>query len=228
MFKKFKNILNRQNQINKKSKTASKPKPLLLPNYDRRINYNPDLKDDDVFLQIRKTDAYNKKGDKQLTDIEKAKKYIIEGKIDQGLKIYNKVLLEDGLCLNSQGIVMAYPKHLYNLGKYDEAWSVLNQYVLKYPSLEDRYQNFRVKILKKEKRFKDALYHQVLAILFDNIHFRAMPQNSYEKKYITILKRLKKEDKTLELQQLINRYTDLRRYEQREIRDDLTKIIIDE
>lgn len=197
---------------------------LLLPRYDQRINYNPEI--DNGNASLEKLEAYNKKGDKQFEQIKKADGYIEDGKAEQGLKIYHKILLEEGLYLNSQSIVMGYLNHLYKLERYDEAWGGLNQYVIKYPSLEKKYQDFRVKILKKEKRYKDALYHQVLAILFDNIHYQIEPQDSYEKKYMMLLKKLKKEDKAQEIQDLINRYSDMRRYEQREIRDDVSAIIL--
>ena len=222
MFDKLKNFLKATDTGNVSK--GNKKWQLLMPNYDQRINYNPEL-DDNPNVTFKKLDSYINKGDMQLELFKKADEHIKNGKVEQGLKIYNRIILEDGLCINCQSCVMDYLNHLYKLKKYDEAWGVLNQYILKYPSLEKKYQDFRVKILKKEKRFNDALYHQVLAILFDNIHYRTIPHDIYEKKYMMLLKKLKLEDKALEVQDLINNYTSWRRYEQREIRDDLWAII---
>lgn len=219
MFKKIKKFFSRTKSHDS---NAGKPRMYFHPYYNQSINYNPDI---DKSNSLKKLEAWNKKGDEQLEKLQRADKDFSEGNIEKSLKVYNKIVIEDGLVIDSQGHCMSYLKKLYKLERYDEAWDIINQYAFQYPSLEGKCQEFRVKVLKKKKLYKDALYHQVLAIIFKNIHFHMYPEESYKNKYIMILKRIDQEDKAIEVQGLINKYTEILRYKQLEIRDDLLEII---
>lgn len=134
MFNKLKNLVTGKDDKNTIQKsTTIKSKPYLHPFYDQRVNYNPEV---DNSVTMSKLDAWNNKGDKQLERLKTADAYMEDGKTEQGLKIYHKIIVEDGLAINSQSYAMSYLAHLYKLERFDEAWGVVNQYSLKYPGLE--------------------------------------------------------------------------------------------
>lgn len=226
MFKKLRGVFNSK-KTTEKTPNSDYPELMLLANYDQRINDNIPKQGKGLSKnqKLKELQAYNKKADKQLVELKEADVYLKGGQIEEGLRIYKKIILKEGLYIASQSPIIDYLNHLYKLEKFDEAWKTIDKIALKYPSLEEKYQDFRVKILKKEQKLKVALYHQILAILFINIHFRKKPVYKYKKKYLMILELLKEEEKEDEVQELINKYTDLRKYDQIAIRDELAEII---
>lgn len=56
----------------------------------------------------------------------------------------------------------------YKEKEFDKAWQYLNDIQYVYPELKSKIDVFRTRILKKEKKYKDALFYLMSANLFNS------------------------------------------------------------
>ena len=175
-------------------------------------------------LEFRKLDDEVLKGDDQLRRIG-----ALENKSDvsnlEMIDLYKQIIEKEGMAFNGPFHLMKYLNLLYKENMMDEAWRVTNLYSTMYPDLFFKIEEFRTKLLKKEKRYKDALNHQLAAIIYYNRNTSTLSQEKVDKKINPILNKGKLNISKESIYQLIIQETEERDFKTRRIRDELKKLL---
>lgn len=98
-------------------------------------------------------DQQIKEQDKIYTSINSAANLDIEKKI----KVYEKNLLDPPVELHCQRAYMELAEMYCKTGQHDKAWGYLNSLLFTGRAPDNKIRRFQGKILKKEKRYLDAL-----------------------------------------------------------------------
>lgn len=145
---------------------------------------------------IKPLNDRNKKGDEQLDRITKETQLSKEtGNIDNLIKVYEQILLKEGLCFNGKGYYINLAELYYKTGQRDKAWGYLNKIGIKHHDLMDKIREFQVKILKKEKKYIDALLFQMGALFYEVSKDYKPSEEKVEKKLFPLVKKCKLEIK---------------------------------
>jgi len=185
-------------------------------------NAHQNLRDTDA--EFRKLDDYNRKGDKQIDRINKAKAKFEGTNNAELIKVYDDIIMKEGMCFNGPSHLMFYLNLLYKENVIDKAWEISNHYTIKYPDLFFNVKEFQVKVLKKEKKYKEAIFHQVLAIIYHNQQYNLLMTDKVDKKIDILLKRSKLEDRKVDIVSIINKQTKSKGLDVIRIRDELRAI----
>lgn len=148
-----------------------------------------------------------KLGDKQMVQVDKAIQLFESGSKETAINMLDQLIMIDGFVVNSQTVLMKYLDMLYKTEKYDKAWQVSNEYMIRYRDIVPTYKihDFQAKVLKKEKRFNDALFHQILSIVYqDSQRIANNSTEAVKKKIDPILKSASLIDKSNDVYSLIN------------------------
>ncbi|MBC3797151.1 hypothetical protein [Acetobacterium tundrae] len=108
---------------------------------------------------------YNKKGDQQLERLKKETQFSKEtGDVQKLIEVYEDVLLNEGLCFNGKGYYINLAELYYKTGQLDKAWGYLNKIGVEHPELISKIRDFQSKVLRKEKKYQDALLFQIISL----------------------------------------------------------------
>ena len=177
--------------------------------------------------QDKLTDTLLVKQEKQFKLLEKAKKEIENGNLEEGISI-----IED-ITYNKGGIIfpgVTWPMYLaevlYKNKMYDRCWKYLNHISLTHLDCLPKIKNMQSKICTKEKKYKDAFVFSVMSVVYTYQSSSFKPTLDVIKikmdKKMTKVKLNILED---ELYQKILNYIN-ERISEIEIRDDLSKISV--
>lgn len=177
--------------------------------------------------QDKVTDALLVKQEKQFKVLEKAKKEIENGNLEEGISI-----IED-ITYNKGGIIfpgVSWPMYLaevlYKNKMYDRCWKYLNHISLTHLDCLPKIKTMQSKICTKEKKYKDAFVFSVMSVVYTY-------QNSTFKPTLEVIK-IKMDKKMTKVNLIISKdevYKKILNYineriSEIEIRDDLRKIIV--
>lgn len=167
-----------------------------------------------------------KEQDSQIEAFNKAKQLAAEGKAAEAISIVEKIMYEEGLLI----IGVTWPFILSDLylknNMNNECWKYLNYIVPKYPEMQDKIDEVRVKILKKEGKHLDAMATKMRAILFKHSKVEFKPtEEKIEKDLTPFIKRANMIDKKAELLSLMNKHLEVGSFGGTKFRDEL-KIIV--
>lgn len=145
-----------------------------------------------------------KKGDEQLDRILKETQLSKEtGDIDNLIKVYEEILLKEGLCFNGKGYRINLAELYCKNGQNDKAWGYLNRIASEYPDMMDKIRDAQAKILKKEKKYTDALLFQLGALFYEIDKNYRPSEEKIEKKLCGLIKKCKMESKYNSIKSLI-------------------------
>lgn len=175
-------------------------KGIFLKLYNNRVCKNC------IEVGIRKRNAWNgtvliserkflgnyKKADSQFSRMSKATSKAEEGEYSYAIEVYRKIIFDEKLGFIGDSHLMRLIDFCYKAQKYDEAWKYLQEYKMMYPHLMYKLINYEIKILKKEKRYVEAIRFLPRLYLYDtNSFFKDKFDNKdkFEKEARTILKK---------------------------------------
>ena len=145
-----------------------------------------------------------KKGDEQLDRILKETQLSKEtGDVDNLIKVYEEILLKEGICFAGYFHKLNLAELYYKNGQMDKAWGYSNKLGGKEPDLMNRIRDFQVKILKKEKKYTDALLFQLGALFYEIDKNYRPSEEKIEKKLCGLIKKCKMESKYNSIKSLI-------------------------
>ena len=98
-----------------------------------------------------------KKADSQLNRMWKAISKAEEGDYNYAIEVYKSIIFEEKLGFLGDSHLMRLIDFCYKSQKYDEAWNYLQQYTTMYPHLIYKIISYEIKILKKEKKYTEAI-----------------------------------------------------------------------
>ncbi|MBO4640761.1 MAG: hypothetical protein J5710_13505 [Treponema sp.] len=176
--------------------------------------------------QDKLTDALLVKQEKQFKVLEKAKKEIENGNLEEGISI-----IED-ITYNKGGIIfpgVSWPMYLaevlYKNKMYDRCWKYLNHISLTHLDCFPKIKNLQSKICTKEKKYKDALFFSVMSVVYTYQNSSFIPTLEVIKIKMDKKTKVKINISEDELYQKILNYINEKKSEI-EVRDDLSKIIV--
>jgi len=121
-------------------------------------------------VYITPLNDHNKKGDEQLDRILKETQLSKEsGDLNNLIKVYEDILLKEGLCFNGKGYYINLAELYLKNGQNDKAWGYLIKLGTgnKHHDIMDKIKYVQSKILKKEKKYVDALIFQLAALFYE-------------------------------------------------------------
>jgi len=139
---------------------------------------------------------YNKKGDEQIDRILKETQLSKEtGDLNNLIKVYEEILLKEGICFAGYFHRLNLAELYYKSGQTDKVWGYLNNLGVKEPDLMNRIRDFQVRILKKEKKYTDALLFQMGALFYEFNNGIKPTDKKIESKLSPLVKKCKLESK---------------------------------
>ena len=147
---------------------------------------------------FQKTIERNKKADDQINRINIETQLSKETGDDTNLiKVYEDILLKEGICFVGNSHVIKLAELYYKTEQMDKAWGYLNNLVVgnKHADMMDKIKDVQVKILKKEKKYLDALIFQMAALFYQNSYGIKPTDKKVESKLSSLVKKCELEDK---------------------------------
>lgn len=86
----------------------------------------------------------------------------------QAICIYENVIYNEGMYFYGPTHIMLLAEFYYKENQIDRVWQYLNDIQFVYPELKYKIDAFRSKILKKEKKYEDALFYLMSSNLFNS------------------------------------------------------------
>lgn len=190
------------------------------------------VKREDVVNQFLKTDTQFKQnyednliGDKQIERINNARQLVKDKKYDEAVVIFEDVLINEGAKYNAYNHKMLLADLYYKMGDYDKAWGYSNKLFLEESNSVNKIREFQVKVLKKEKRFKDALALQLSALAYEGVMYGRPTQEQIEKKLNVLLKKNDLVERSNEVFKILDDTYKSGKFDERLVRDSFKEII---
>lgn len=146
---------------------------------------------------FKKLTARNKKGDEQFDRINKETQLSKEtGDITNLIKVYEDIILNEGLCFRGNSYLIALAELYYKAGEFDKAWAYLSKLGRgsEHAEIMHLIRDVQVKILKKEEMYIDALIFQMAALFYQNINGTKPTDKKIESKLHGLVKKCNLED----------------------------------
>lgn len=172
-----------------------------------------------ALMSSRKFLGNYKKADSQFNRMSKAISEAEKGNYNYAIETYKKIIFDEKLGFIGDSHLMRLIDFCYKTQKYDEAWKYLQEYKMMYPHLMYKLINYEIKILKKEKKYVEAIRFLPRLYLYDtNSFFKDNFDNKdkFEKEARTILKKTtsKEIDKNIQyLEYLISNFINDKEYD---------------
>lgn len=141
------------------------------------------------------------------------------------IKVYEDIIIGNKESHLGRTHRMRFLNLLYKENLLDKAWGVSNHYIIKYPDQYYTVQEFQAKLLKKEKKYSEAMVHQVAAIVYHNIEDGMLTESQVNKKMDILFKQSKSLDKKSEVMLLIDQQTQSGKFNYRAIRDQIGDLL---
>ncbi len=133
--------------------------------------YNDRICKNCIDIGIRKRKAWNstvlmssrrflgkcKNADSQFNRMWSAISEAEKGNYNYAIEIYRKIIFDEKLGFLGDSHLMKLIDFCYKNQRYDEAWKYLQEYKMMYPHLIYKIINYEIKILKKEKKYIEAI-----------------------------------------------------------------------
>lgn len=160
-----------------------------------------------------------KKSDSQLRRMWNAISQAEKGNYDFAISEYKKIIFDEKLGFIGDSHLMRLIDFCYKAQRYDEAWRCLQQYKIMYPHLMYKIINYEIKILKKEKRYIEAIRFLARLYVYDiNGYFVEVfwGKEKFEKEARTIFKKTTSteiETHIKYIEYLINNFIEYKEYD---------------
>lgn len=121
---------------------------------------------EEIWTDMEELNEHVKRQDKQLNRLFEGLERAGEN-LDEKIKVYEEIIMNEGMLFNGPSHLSKYLDLLYKQGDFDKLWATLNTYSIKYTHMftQSELSNYRCKVLIKEGKFKEALYHNVVAVI---------------------------------------------------------------
>jgi hypothetical protein len=165
---------------------------------------------------LREAQEKLKKQDQQINEFNKAESLESEGKINEVIKILEKIMYENGLIVNGVKWPFILADIYYKNKMYDKCWKYLNFIHSENIGEFHKIRDYQVKISKEENRPLDALDLKISSLLWKYTSVKFKP--SFEKVEETLLPFIKKANLLEKKTEIINLY---KKYINNEIFDEV-------
>jgi len=166
------------------------------------------------------------KQDKQILQFKKAEEYAKNGKVEKAIDILERIMYEEGLVING----VRWPFILYDIyyknKMYDKCWQYLNFVLNNFPEHKGKVRERQAKVLKAEKKYKNALILKLSALLIKNKEREYSPsKDKIEKELNIYIKKAKLLDKKNKILKLYDKYQNTNNFNESKLRKDFNNII---
>lgn len=162
---------------------------------------------DSVFKKSKQLQEERKKQDKQCAAMRSAKELAENGKAKQAISILEKIMYQDGLVVRGVTWPFILADIYYKNNMRDECWKYLVFLSTQFPAVIDKTRAMQAKILKKERKYIDALALKMSSMLYRYTKVSCKPSlEKVEKELAVFIKAAKLNHKKSDILELYNRH----------------------
>lgn len=188
--------------------------------YEEYLKKNPLYAQDQKYLQ--------EQGELLSEVLAARNKYKVDHDIQSAITVYEHALLHSDPPLRSNAHTMFLSNLYIQAKEYDKAWSYLNGLLLKNQDLTYEIRKDQCRILKKEKRYVDAMLMLILSFLADSKWKNIFNYESFVKEATPIANKLGWTQEAVErFADCIKKRVDSRDYDEASMVNEFREILID-
>ncbi len=153
-------------------------------------------------------------------------KYKTDNDVYAAIAVYEQALIYSDPPLHSNSHTMFLANLYIQAEEYDKAWAYLNKLLLTNVGLTYKIRKEQCRILKKEKKYIDAMLMLALSYLADSKWSNSFRVDAFVKEAAPIAKKLNWSNETIEqLASCIQSHVNEKDYDESSLYDDMEKVI---
>lgn len=172
-------------------------------------------------------DAKIAEDDKKIAEVQKARNLYKNKKLEEAYRAFEIYFNKNGFKLFGTTMYKDYLNLLYKLKKFDELWAKTNELMLIDSSYSIMAYSFQVKVLKKEKKYTQALLIKLYELILRNIsdYHKSLSNTDVHKKLKVLISKTGLNNNVADIQKIIKKYSNSRSLDAGNIKKEYYEIV---